>query len=380
MGKVFINETSLTAIGDAIREKTGGTELLSPAEMATAIAGIETGGGDGSDGVPETVSFTGSQLSALFKDNKWQWFIENYSDRIKTSAITYADKLFEGCSNYLKKVDFEINTSTSGCNFNSAFYNCWQLESIPPLENVSAVSDMFYGCRKLRELPSITCKSGGVSGYEVFSGCYSLRSIPEEFLKGLYNASATYVSGCTIYNMFNGCYALDEVRGLNPRVSAIKGNVFNSIGGTSNFQRLKEFIFATQDDGTPYVVKLSGQVLDLSSVGVLKTYDSALTTDYNSGITTDKKVTNAAEYAALKNDPDYYTGDKKFSRYTLQSAINTINSLPDTTEYLATTSGTNTIKFNYYEGQETDGGMIGNMTEEQIAVATAKGWTVSIVQ
>lgn len=46
MSKVFIEETSLTAIGDAIREKTGGTELLSPAQMVTAIQGITGGGSD----------------------------------------------------------------------------------------------------------------------------------------------------------------------------------------------------------------------------------------------------------------------------------------------------------------------------------------------
>lgn len=36
----------LSAIGDAIRAKTGGTELLTLDAMPTAIAGIKTGGGD----------------------------------------------------------------------------------------------------------------------------------------------------------------------------------------------------------------------------------------------------------------------------------------------------------------------------------------------
>lgn len=38
----------LTTIADAIRGKTGGTEALTLDGMATAISGIETGGGDGS--------------------------------------------------------------------------------------------------------------------------------------------------------------------------------------------------------------------------------------------------------------------------------------------------------------------------------------------
>lgn len=45
MAKVFIEETTLTAIGDAIRSKTGKTELIDPANMSTEIASITTGGG-----------------------------------------------------------------------------------------------------------------------------------------------------------------------------------------------------------------------------------------------------------------------------------------------------------------------------------------------
>ena len=36
------------------------------------------------------------------------------------------------------------------------------------------------------------------------------------------------------------------------------------------------------------------------------------------------------------------------------------------------------INFKGASGSATDGGAIDNLTEEEIAVATAKGWTVSI--
>lgn len=45
MADYIIQDTTLTAIADAIREKIGETAALTPAEMATMIAGIETGGG-----------------------------------------------------------------------------------------------------------------------------------------------------------------------------------------------------------------------------------------------------------------------------------------------------------------------------------------------
>ena len=44
MAKVFIEETTLTAIGDAIREKEGTTELIPVTEMSTRISAIQGGG------------------------------------------------------------------------------------------------------------------------------------------------------------------------------------------------------------------------------------------------------------------------------------------------------------------------------------------------
>lgn len=48
MSEVLIQESTLSAIGNAIRSKTGDSNLMSPAEMVTAINGIEAGG-NGSD-------------------------------------------------------------------------------------------------------------------------------------------------------------------------------------------------------------------------------------------------------------------------------------------------------------------------------------------
>ena len=64
-----------------------------------------------------------------------------------------------------------------------------------------------------------------------------------------------------------------------------------------------------------------------------------------------------------------------YSRYNDNSAVNTLNSLPD----CSSLSVSNTIKFNGEAGSKTDGGAINTLTEEEIAVATAKGWTVSLV-
>ena len=81
----------------------------------------------------------------------------------------------------------------------------------------------------------------------------------------------------------------------------------------------------------------------------------------------------------MKNDPDSWTYDINYSKYNHDSAVETINSLPDTSAYIATAGGTNTIKFEGASGSKTDGGAINTLTEEEIAVAAAKGWTVTLV-
>ena len=152
-------------------------------------------------------------------------------------------------------------------------------------------------------------------------------------------------------------------------------NNFNITFGGGN--RVKNIIFDTNEDGTAKTARWMRQTADLTKCGYINTVDKEKILNYNSGITADKEVTDDATYAALKNDPDWFTCSAAYSRYNKTSAIATINSLPDTSAYIAANGGTNTIKFTGEAGSATDGGAINTMTEEEIAVATAKGWTIT---
>ena len=123
------------------------------------------------------------------------------------------------------------------------------------------------------------------------------------------------------------------------------------------------------------VATWKNQSIDLTNeVGYASTTYTDMTSRYNSGITEDKEVKDDATYQALKNDEDWYSKDFKYSRYNKTSAIETISTLPD----VSAGSG-NTIKFRGGCGSLTDGGAINTMTDAEIAVAAAKGWTVSFV-
>ena len=408
----------LTAIGDAIRTKTGSTDLLTLDAMPTAISGIETGSGEGGslyDYIPEEALTITGDCKYRFANGGWDWFIENYGDKIVTKDLTDISYMFSN-SKELEKIDFSINgKDNTNVDCTGMFQYCTELKSIPKLKfKVKQMDNIFSHCETLRELAldsvsgmdfNTTTMDNCTSAYNgsrkaSFDNCMSLRSFPIEFLNHG-NPICTY--NYSIYNtLFNYCYVLDEAIGLPfPHYNAVwTANAFTST--FTKCRRLKNVTFALQEDGTPYTMQWKTQTIDLSKdVGhyiyssnpcdkwmesqINSASKSSEITIHNSGITTDKAIYTAETYALLKDDPDSYClnssqdGGARYSRYNHDSAVATINSLPDTSAYLATAGGTNTIKFLGASGSPTDGGAISTLTEEEIAVATAKGWTVTLV-
>jgi hypothetical protein len=202
------------------------------------------------------------------------------------------------------------------------------------------------------------------------SNCHSLRKYPYGLIK--YGNPVISYSYSIYYSMADYNCSLDEIINLPfPHYNASwTSNAFTY--SFDNTYRLKEMTFALQEDGSPYVMKWKNQTIDLSQAGLCKATNYIL--GKNSGITADKEVKDDATYQALKNDPDWFATNVNYSRYNHDSAVNTINSLPD-----CSATGTNTIKFKGAAGALTDGGAINTLTEAEIAVAAAKGWTVSLV-
>lgn len=404
----------LTAIGNAIREKTGGTEKLTLDAMPTEIAGIQTdptietlevtsngtytasNGVDGyspitvnvpQDGSPPESAFVISEnCQYRFANGGWDWFIENYGDRITTNNISTATNMFYGTK--LKSIPFNLNfKNDSYYEGTSMFYNANSLTSIGNIINAyfGNINDMFGFCYRLRYLPQFeNCNFSRIQTYQyancssMFKSCFSLRNISEDFIKQIYTLRSSFHNYTIFYNGFNSCYSLDEIKGLNPQTKTMTSSMFNY--SFSYCSRLKNATFALQNDNTPYTVSWKSQTIDLSTyTGYVSDNHKSYILKNNSGITADKEVTDDVTYQALKNDPDWFTTNVAYSRYNHDSAVATINSLPDTSAYLASAGGTNTIKFKGAAGSATDGGAINTLTEEEIAVATAKGWTVSLV-
>lgn len=371
----------LSAIGDAIREKTGKTELLTLDQMPVEIKAIETGGGDVE---VEPIVLTGSGNWACGGKLATK-YIELFGDTISTDNLTDVGNMFN--SNLCKIIPFEINMNNSTYrNMATMFAGCMYLKELPKINNAypSSMAQMFYNCRSLKDIPEdyfdtwnfdrLHTYNYAQFGYN-FQNCHSLRNIPKTFTNNLWGIQ-TSTSYTPYYYLCSNCWVLDEIK----EVGVSSTPTFTSNLFSYSFQycyRLKDLTFAVNEDGTPKTAKWKNQALNLNTLGWGSNPNNFI--NYNTGLTYDTQIVDDATYQTLKDHPDSWTMDKNYSRYNHTSAVNTINSLPDCSAYLSTTTGTNTIKFLGSAGALTDGGAINTLTEEEIAVATAKGWTVSLV-
>ena len=429
MSKVFINESSLTSIGNAIRGKTGSSELLSvPDGMVAAIESITTGGG--SAVLPEELRVITGNVEKIFGTNYATLYLKTYGNQITTKDLVdarmfdgnysieevpfdlnivggFTDNIFRNCVKLKKIKDINIaNPFNTQNGLRECFENCQSLKEIGVIRNpfIRLFSFAFYNCYNLNyiKIEGAVSEDTGIDRVnEAFEDCHGLREVDSSFLKLLranYSSSSWNSSG---YNFdFYHCYSMDRIVGLGvPISSSSKTHTKNMYNQTFiNCYRLDELTFETNEDGTPKELYANNQVIDLSqgvgycpsdqwqicnTVGDIKEgqsvpafYDyiqpSASPTDiWNYQITADK---NTEEYY---NHKDSWTESLLYSRYNHRSMVNTINSLPNTITFLSSNGGTNIIKFKSNQGDSSPWGGASNLTEEEIAVATAKGWTVS---
>lgn len=381
----IIKKSTLTSIADAVREKSGTTKKIVVKDLPKSIMNIPS---TGDYNIPDELSNYSGDCYMAFYNSYWNSFIENYGASINTQNITRAEQMF-WFNGTIKNIPFEFNFADKAIDCYHMFGYCYDLESIGDFNNFKPEDTryMFYSCYKLKHLPNFNNCDFSQLKYpdDMFGECYDLRSIPEDFLKQLSAPSGHY---SIFHGGFSGCYVLDEIKGLFPQkrvyasTSSVSSNTNIFMDTFDECYRLKDITFAVQDDGTPYECKdeWNKAFFSPSAHGHLYDYGQS---SYITGaqyearmLGADKKVYDDATYQALKNDPDWWTIDRLYSRYNHDSAVRTINSLPI---YTGTdTSSAPTISFGGRVGEKTDGGAINTLTPEEIAVATSRNWTVSI--
>ena len=332
------------------------------------------GGGGGGDLPPEAFNITGN-CEYLNYNGKWDWFFNSYGNNVTIEP--------RRCTSWFSSsniVDFKpkIIIGATANEASSIFMGMKSLETISGnieiqdgAEQWAYLVSLFNGCLNLKEVPdaveTMIAINTASNASSIFNSCASLRTVKQSILECLSNKSS-------LNSLFVQCYVLDYIIGFPVTTETVTYNMLNNT--FSSCGRINKLTFAT-NNGVAKTAQMKSQNIDLSNrVGWIFT-DSYI--GDNSGITSATKVTDDVTYQELKDNPDWWTTNENYSRYNHDSAVETINSLPDTSAYLATSGGTNTIKFRGAAGALTDGGAINTLTAEEIAVATAKGWTVTLV-
>ena len=280
-------------------------------------------------------------------------------------------------------------------NMNWAFSNSSGTKELPTFDSSIIISNSedigyiqaFYSCSSLRHIPEgiFPTQQGSSNDYggrretrKLFYGCYKLREIPSLiYFNGIKSNNG---SNSFYYQCFYNCHLLDEIVDIPVFVNSRTDQCFSDM--LYNNWRVKKITFIPNQ-----TANMKNQTIDMSALIYVGYFSPSYTDreleqyylDAETGVTMETRVVDATTYEALKNNPNWWTSDVAYSRYNHDSAVETINSLPDTSAYLASNGGTNTIKFLGASGSATDGGAISTLTAEEIAVATAKGWTVTLV-
>lgn len=428
MANVIINDTNLTNIANAIREKNGTTNSYKPSEMANAIAAIEAGGGGGYEPTDAELTFNyigyGDDSSPFTRGNS-VWILNTYKDRITFTETSGMSVLFPYFTAEKFEANIKLDSKTTYGPLMAIFKESDKLKEITgsivstssSYLNVIGIQQMFYNCKNLRvindnfiDTTKFKWENMSVSGkrhctFYAFHSCYSLREVPKFFYDLMAaNADGGRIQTCRQYptyvysGIFKDCYALNKIDGLfvteqTTDGSAITVNLYDT--AFDNCHNLSKLTFQTNADGTPMTARWTNQVIDLTKY-VGYTLGGNLY-NYNSGITVNNQIPNTTsdmflKYLWLNPNMDAEKLNNRHSieadsaKYGRTEAVETINSLPDT----SAAGGNNTIKFKGAQGKYTDwmrartndstyDSSISTLTDAEIAVAAAKGWTVSLV-
>lgn len=225
MANKLYEESSVSAIADAIRALNGTSNTYTIAQMAPAIKAI----------IPSTMSFAHSTFSTFpvpwtfasrtsCKSMFTRCTSLTTAPLFDTSSVTNMDGMFEYCEALTNVPAYNTGSVTT---MDGMFSHCYALQSIPLFDtsNVTNMNSMFWYCTSLTSVPALNTSevtiTGGMFLYctalvsapsldtshsvdfsSMFSDCSSLTTVP------VYNMSSLQQNG--LYFMFSGCDSLSN--------------------------------------------------------------------------------------------------------------------------------------------------------------------------
>lgn len=320
------------AIKTAIKAKNVAVADSEPFSIyASKIGEISTGGGSGFD------------WSAIGYDGTEEPFMSylNYSKQIYDNwDIGQTDLNLKFSNDFNLIIMPKVNTDNV-TNMRYMFGSCRFLIQVPQLNtsNVTDMEGMFNGCEILKEIPQLdTSKVHNMK--QMFANTFNLKAIPHISTGKVYDMS----------NMFNNCQQLETVPELNTENVTDMNQMFVSCYGLVNIPSLNTISCTNMNN-------MFAWCSALQSVGKLNAYNLTSATSMFENCTA---LTNLGGFTDLSVNLDL----SSCTSLTAESLMNVINEAKDLSqEGSATlTLGTTNIE---------------KLTEEQIAIATSKGWTIA---
>lgn len=296
---------------------------------------------------------------------KYLFYGDDRTDEIEDLISAISPKCTDFSSMFaqavlLTEIPF-INTS-NGINFNSMFQRCLRLEAIPELDTSKGtnMSGMFNQCSSLTEIPLIdTSKATNLSSF--FNSCSNLIAIPD-----LDTSSSTNFQGFA-----NGCNKITSFPKLNTSLSTSFYETFYNCSSLLEIPELdttNSTTFYQAFRGCSALTKIPA--LNLGKVNNITTMLTNCTslTELGGFIDLGKAFT-----ATTTNYQSYRLDLSTCTLLTHDSLMNVINNLYDLNLSYNVASG----KTLYTQALILGSTNLAKLTEEEIAIATNKGWVVS---
>lgn len=355
---------------------------FTPAEMAEKIEEAASA----TNTIPESALTITGDCQYKFAQGGWDWFLNQMGDKITTKDISNAANMFSfsKVSEILFDINLTVITNTyTRHSLQRMFSYADKLQAIPMIYNAmpSDLNNIFQNCKSLTTFPEGFAEDwnwsyfdGSTSAYNgsmanMFDNCMKLRKIPKIFfLHG--NPYWTYNYNITNTG-FSFCYSLEELEDVFiPYKGSLSGSYSNAFTNTvRECWRLKKFTLMIQEDGTPYTVNWKDQVIDLTTAGFCSNTN---TMTRNTDFTNDTKIDTVEKWHGYIDGsyPDGWAASVEYSTFGATAVKELIATLP-------TASGTNTVKLKQAAASAIPGEEMTSLTEEDIAVAAAKGWTIT---
>lgn len=290
--------------------------------------------------------FNGCSSMTYFDVSKWN-----------TSTWNTLNAIFAGTS--IESIDLSgwvstknsVNGKKCSINISSMFSGCSKLKQVIGLEKIldSAVNNatsLFSNCTSLVDISCLdNCDFSNVTSISyIFKGCTQLTTIDFNILSN-YNFSKLYSMGYA----FNDCSNLTTIIfPENQNCIALK-NVMSSLTGTKNLTDIKNLPLINFKDSTlaegqlDYIYYAYGNIADIKD---------------NINISFADKIT------AWKGFTDNGYVPKLFSKFSAKTIDNIVNALYD----YSSVGITKTLDTKGY---------ISKFTDEQLLIASNKGWTIT---